>query len=137
MLSNGGDDDVALSFEVFGYDGVKIDDDDVLLVPHATATRRLIRRRPPTWWCRSRRVARSSAAVTLHASSGGAVAGAGRRCRLTSPDVASRARRCGSDRSVALAPRVPSLSVVLGRPSGSNSLTGRPVRADSCSTIVR
>lgn len=41
VLSNGGDGDVPLTFEVYGYDGVKIHDDDVLLVPHATATRRL------------------------------------------------------------------------------------------------
>ena len=41
VLSNGGDERRALSFDVYGYDGVKIDDDDVLLVPHATATRRL------------------------------------------------------------------------------------------------
>lgn len=98
VLSNGGDGDVPLSFEVYGYDGVKLDSDDVLLVPHATATRRLdigeaayLVVRAPT---------RSSVVggVTFLASSGG-IAGVA-TVPVTSPDVAARAPQVQFDPAV-------------------------------------
>jgi hypothetical protein len=41
IVSNSGDGDVQLSFEVLSYDGVRLRTDDVVLGPNSTATRRL------------------------------------------------------------------------------------------------
>lgn len=98
VLSNGGDDDVALSFEVYGYDGVKIDDDDVLLVPHATATRRLDAGEPAYLVVSVPAGASVVGGVTFLASSGG-IAGVA-SVPVTSPDVASRAPQVEFDPSV-------------------------------------
>lgn len=99
VLSNGGDGDTALSFEVYGYDGVKIDDDDVLLVPHATATRRLDVGEAAYLVVSVPAGATVMGGVTFLASSGG-IAGVA-TVPVTSPDVASRAPRVEFDPSVA------------------------------------
>jgi hypothetical protein len=98
VLSNGGDGDVALSFEVYGYDGVKVDDDDVLLVPHATATRRLDVGEAAYLVVSVPATASVVAGVTFLASSGG-IAGVA-TVPVTSPDVASRAPQVEFDPSV-------------------------------------
>ena len=98
VLSNGGDDDVALSFDVYGYDGVKIDDDDVLLVPHATATRRLDVGEAAYLVVSVPAGASVVGGVTFLASSGG-IAGVA-TVPVTSPDVASRAPQVEFDPSV-------------------------------------
>ena len=41
IVSNSGDGDAQISFEVFSYDGVRLRTADVLLAPNSTATRRL------------------------------------------------------------------------------------------------
>jgi vacuolar-type H+-ATPase subunit E/Vma4 len=41
IISNGGDDDAQISFEVFSYDGVTLRTADMVLGPNSTATRRL------------------------------------------------------------------------------------------------
>ncbi|HMI35652.1 MAG TPA: hypothetical protein VK499_16250, partial [Propionibacteriaceae bacterium] len=41
IVSNSGDGDVQLTFEVFSYDGVKLRTADIVLGPNSTATRRL------------------------------------------------------------------------------------------------
>lgn len=41
IMSNGGDDDAQISFEVFSYDGVTLRTADMVLGPNSTATRRL------------------------------------------------------------------------------------------------
>jgi hypothetical protein len=41
IVSNSGDGDVQLSFEVVSYEGVRLRTDDVVLGPNSTATRRL------------------------------------------------------------------------------------------------
>ena len=98
VLSNGGENDVALSFDVFGYDGVKIDDDDVLLVPHATATRRLDVGEAAYLVVSVPANASVVGGVTFLASSGG-IAGVA-TVPVTSPDVASRAPQVEFDPSV-------------------------------------
>jgi uncharacterized protein DUF5719 len=98
VLSNGGENDVALSFDVYGYDGVKIDDDDVLLVPHATATRRLDAGEAAYLVVSVPAGASVVGGVTFLASSGG-VAGVA-TVPVTSPDVASRAPQVEFDPSV-------------------------------------
>ncbi len=98
VLSNGGENDVALSFDVYGYDGVKIDDDDVLLVPHATATRRLDVGEAAYLVVSVPASASVVGGVTFLASSGG-IAGVA-SVPVTSPDVASRAPQVVFDPSV-------------------------------------
>jgi hypothetical protein len=98
VLSNGGESDVALSFDVYGYDGVKIDDDDVLLVPHATATRRLDSGEAAYLVLSVPAGASVVGGVTFLASSGG-IAGVA-TVPVTSPDVASRAPQVEFDPSV-------------------------------------
>lgn len=98
VLSNAGDGDVPLTFEVYGYDGVKIDDDDVLLVPHATATRRLDVREPAYLVVTVPVGASVVGGVTFLASSGD-VAGVA-SVPVTSPDVASRAPQVEFDPTV-------------------------------------
>jgi hypothetical protein len=98
VLSNGGDNDVALSFELYGYDGVKIGDDDVLLVPHATATRRLEAGEAAYLVVTAPSNASVVGGVTFLASSGG-IAGVA-TVPVTSPDVASRAPQVEFDPSV-------------------------------------
>ena len=98
VLSNGGENDVALSFDVYGYDGVKIDDDDVLLVPHATATRRLDVGEAAYLVVSVPADASVVGGVTFLASSGG-IAGVA-TVPVTSPDVASRAPQVEFDPSV-------------------------------------
>lgn len=98
VLSNGGENDVALSFDVFGYDGVKIDDDDVLLVPHATATRRLDVGEAAYLVVSVPAGASVVGGVTFLASSGG-IAGVA-TVPVTSPDVASRAPQVEFDPTV-------------------------------------
>ncbi|GAA3692802.1 hypothetical protein GCM10022204_05450 [Microlunatus aurantiacus] len=98
VLSNGGDTDVPLSFEVYGYDGVKIDDDDVLLVPHATATRRLDAGEPAYLVVTVPAEASVVGGVTFLASSGG-IAGVA-TVPVLSPDVASRAPQAEFDPTV-------------------------------------
>lgn len=99
VLSNGGDDDVPLSFEVFGYDGVKIDDDDVLLVPHATATRRLDVGEAAYLVVTAPAGASVVGGVTFLASSG-SIAGVA-TVPVVSPDVAARAPQVEFDPTVA------------------------------------
>ncbi len=41
IISNGGDSDAQVTFEVFSYDGVRLRTDDVVLAANSTATRRL------------------------------------------------------------------------------------------------
>jgi hypothetical protein len=98
VLSNGGENDVALSFDVYGYDGVKIDDDDVLLVPHATATRRLDSGEAAYLVVSVPAGASVVGGVTFLASSGG-IAGVA-TVPVTSPDVASRAPQVEFDPTV-------------------------------------
>jgi hypothetical protein len=98
VLSNGGENDVALSFDVFGYDGVKIDDDDVLLVPHATATRRLDVGEAAYLVVSVPANGSVVGGVTFLASSGG-IAGVA-TVPVISPDVASRAPQVEFDPSV-------------------------------------
>jgi Family of unknown function (DUF5719) len=98
VLSNGGDQDVALSFDVYGYDGVEIDDDDVLLVPHATATRRLDVGEAAYLVVSVPASASVVGGVTFLASSGG-IAGVA-TVPVISPDVASRAPQVELDPSV-------------------------------------
>jgi hypothetical protein len=98
VLSNGGDDDVALTFEAYGYDGVKIDDDDVLLVPHATATRRLDVGEAAYLVVSVPASASVVGGVTFLATSGG-IAGVA-TVPVTSPDVAGRAPQVEFDPSV-------------------------------------
>ncbi|HEU5484487.1 MAG TPA: DUF5719 family protein [Microlunatus sp.] len=98
VLSNGGDGDVPLSFEVYGYDGVKIDDDDVLLVPHATATRRLDVDEAAYLVVTVPGSASVVGGVTFLASSGG-IAGVA-SVPVSSPDVASRAPQVEFDPAV-------------------------------------
>ena len=98
VLSNGGDQDVPLSFEVYGFDGVKIDDDDVLLVPHATATRRLDADEPAYLVVTAPANASVFGGVTFLAASGG-IAGVA-SVPVTSPDVASRAPQVEFDPTV-------------------------------------
>ncbi len=99
VLSNGGDGDVPLTFEVYGYDGVKIHDDDVLLVPHATATRRLTMGEAAYLVVSAPAGATVMGGVTFLANSGG-IAGVA-TLPVTSPDVASRAPQVTFDPSVA------------------------------------
>jgi len=98
VLSNGGDGDVPLSFDVYGYDGVKIDDDNVLLVPHATATRRLDADEAAYLVVTAPANASVVGGVTFLASSGG-IAGVA-SVPVISPDVASRAPQVEFDPSV-------------------------------------
>ncbi|MDN5769415.1 MAG: DUF5719 family protein, partial [Microlunatus sp.] len=98
VLSNGGDDDVKLSFDVYGYDGVKLDTDDVLLVPHATSTRRLDVDEAAYLVISVPRNAQVVGGVTFLASSGG-IAGMA-SVPVLSPDVASRAPQVEFDPSV-------------------------------------
>lgn len=98
VLSNGGNADLPLSFEVFGYDGVKIDSDDVLLVPRATATRRLDVGEPAYLVVSAPPGAAVVGGVTFLASSGG-VAGLA-TVPVTSPDVAGRAPQVEFDPTV-------------------------------------
>ena len=99
VLSNGGDADVPLTFDVYGYDGVKIHDDDVLLVPHATATRRLTRGEAAYLVVSVPAGATVMGGVTFLASSSG-IAGVA-TLPVTSPDVAGRAPQVTFDPSVA------------------------------------
>jgi hypothetical protein len=99
VLSNGGDNDVPLSFEVYGYDGVKIDDDDVLLVPHATATRRLDTGEAAYLVVTTPADATVLGGITFLASSGG-IAGVA-TVPVLSPDVAARAPQVEFDPTVA------------------------------------
>lgn len=98
VLSNGGDGDVPLSFEVYGYDGVKIDDDDVLLVPHATATRRLDVGEAAYLVVTAPANATVMGGVTFLASSG-SIAGVA-TVPVLSPDVAARAPQVEFDPAV-------------------------------------
>lgn len=99
VLSNGGDTDAAVSFEVLSYAGVSLRKDDLLLGAGSTATRRLTSPGP------------SYVVVTVPGDSGvvgsvtmtepdGKVAGL-TTVPLTSPDVASRASRVREDPAVA------------------------------------
>lgn len=97
-LSNGGDGDVALSFEVYGYDGVKLHEDDVLLVPHATATRRIDVGEPAYLVVRAPANSSVVGGVSFLASSGG-IAGVA-TVPVTSPDVAARAPQVEFDPAV-------------------------------------
>ena len=99
VLSNGGDNDVPLTFEVYGYDGVKIHDDEVLLVPHATATRRLTMGEAAYLVVSVPAGATVMGGVTFLATSGG-IAGVA-TLPITSPDVAGRAPEVTFDPSVA------------------------------------
>jgi hypothetical protein len=98
VLSNGGDGDVALSFAVYGYDGVKIDDDDVLLVPRATATRRLDAQEAAYLVVTAPVGASVVGGVTFLASSGG-IAGVA-TVPVISPDVAARAPQVDFDPTI-------------------------------------
>lgn len=98
VLSNSGDGDVSLTFEVYGYDGVKLHDDDVLLVPHATATRRLDVGEPAYLVVTVPAGASVVGGVTFLASSG-KIAGVA-TVPVTSPDVASRAPQVVADPAV-------------------------------------
>ena len=98
VLSNGGDDDVQLSFTVYGYDGVELDDDDVLLLPHATSTRRLETDEAAYLVVSVPAGAQVVGGVTFLASSGG-IAGVA-SVPVTSPDVASRAPQVAFDPTV-------------------------------------
>lgn len=98
VLSNGGDGDVSLSFEVYGYDGVKLDDDDMLLVPHATATRRIDVDEAAYLVVTAPADAPVVGGVTFLASSGG-IAGVA-TVPVTSPDVAARAPQVQFDPTV-------------------------------------
>ena len=99
VLSNGGDGDVPLTFDVYGYDGVKLHEDDVLLVPHATATRRLTAGEAAYVVVSVPAGATVMGGVTFLASSGG-IAGVA-TLPITSPDVAGRAPQVSFDPSVA------------------------------------
>jgi hypothetical protein len=98
VLSNGGGNDVPLSFEVYGYDGVKIDDDDVLLVPYATATRRIDVGETAYLVVTAPANAPIVGGVTFRASEGG-IAGVA-TVPVISPDVASRAPQVEFDPTV-------------------------------------
>jgi hypothetical protein len=98
VLSNGGGNDVPLSFQIYGYDGVKIDDDDVLLVPYATATRRIDVGEAAYLVVTVPGDAQVVGGVTFLSSSG-PVAGLA-TVPVTSPDVASRAPQVEFDPAV-------------------------------------
>lgn len=98
VLSNGGDDPVSVSFDVYGYDGVRIDGDEVLLLPATTATRRLDADEPAYLVASVPTGATIVGGVTFLASSGG-IAGVA-TVPVTSPDVASRAPRAEFDPAV-------------------------------------
>ncbi len=89
VLSNGGDTDAPVSFEVFSFDGVSLRADDVLLTPGSTATRRLTSPAPSYVVLT---VPDGSAVVggVVLTQPDGDVAGLA-TLPLTSPDLASRA----------------------------------------------
>ena len=98
IVSNSGDGDAQLSFEVFSYDGVRLRTADVLLAPNSTATRRL--NSPAPSYVVVKVPARSSVV-------GGVVLTQPKRdvaglatIPLASPDLASRAPTTRADYSV-------------------------------------
>ena len=99
VLSNGGDADVRLSFEVLSYDGVTLRSDDVLLVGRATATRRLTEPVGSYLVVRVPVDAQVYGGVSF-AQPDGLLTGLA-TVPVTSPDVASRAPRTQPDPSVA------------------------------------
>ncbi|WP_375423891.1 DUF5719 family protein [uncultured Friedmanniella sp.] len=99
VLSNGGDTDAALTFEVLSYTGVSLRKDDLLLGAGSTATRRLTSPGPSYVVVTVPGDSAVVGSVTLSQPDGD-VAGL-TTVPLTSPDVASRAPRVRQDPAVA------------------------------------
>ncbi len=99
VLSNGGDTDAALTFEVLSYTGVSLRRDDLVLAAGSSATRRLTSTAPSYVVVTVPGGSAVGGSVTLSQPEG-AVAGLA-TVPLTSPDVASRAPRVRQDPAVA------------------------------------
>jgi len=98
VLSNGGDTDAAVGFDVLSYDGVSLRKDDILLGPGTSATRRLTSPGPSYVVVTVPDGSAVVGSVTLTQPEGG-VAGLA-TVPLTSPDVAGRAPRVEQDPAV-------------------------------------
>ena len=98
VLSNGGDADAALTFEVLSYAGVSLRKDDLVLAAGSTATRRLSSTVPSYVVVSVPPDSTVVGSVTLTEPDGD-VAGLA-TVPLTSPDVASRAARVRQDPAV-------------------------------------
>lgn len=98
VLSNGGDADAAVTFEVVSYEGVSLRRDDILLAAGSSATRRLTSPGPSYVVVTVPDGSSVVGSVTLTQPEG-AVAGLA-TVPLTSPDVASRAPRVEQDPAV-------------------------------------
>jgi len=99
VLSNGGDADAPVTFEVLSYEGVSLRRDDILLAAGGTATRRLTSPGPSYVVVTVPEESAVVGSVTLTTPEG-SVAGLA-TVPLTSPDVASRAPRVEQDPAVA------------------------------------
>lgn len=98
VLSNGGDADAAVTFEVLSYEGVSLRRDDILLAAGSSATRRLTSPGPSYVVVTVPDGSSVVGSVTLTQPEG-VVAGLA-TVPLTSPDVASRAPRVEQDPAV-------------------------------------
>ena len=99
VLSNAGDDDAPVTFEVLSYAGVSLRKDDILLAAGGSATRRLTSPGPSYVVVTVPDASAVVGSVTLTTPEGD-VAGLA-TIPLTSPDVASRAPRVEQDPAVA------------------------------------